>query len=132
MTHTPLSILYVDDDEDIRTIVQMSLTLDPAISLELASSGEAALVLVDDRPTWRPDALILDVMMPGLSGLETLAEMRRRDRLLTVPAIFMTARGRAMEQSQYLTLGAAGTILKPFDPVNLAMQIRTMLSVPDA
>lgn len=130
MTQTSLSILYVDDDEDIRTIVTMSLALDAAISLTVAASGEEALALLAERTGWRPDVLILDVMMPGLSGPETLAELRQRDDLSSVPALFMTARGRPMEQSEYRRLGAAGTILKPFDPVHLASQIRTMLAAP--
>jgi CheY-like chemotaxis protein len=126
MIEPSLSILYVDDDPDIRTIVDMSLRLDPAIDLRMAASGEEALAMVDSG-TWRPDVILLDVMMPGMTGPETLVELRRRERLADVPALFMTARGRPMEISEYAELGAAGTILKPFDPLHLAGQIRTLV-----
>lgn len=126
MSDASLSILYVDDDPDIRTIVDMSLRLDPDIDLRMTASGEEALALVDGSD-WQPDLILLDVMMPGLTGPETLVELRRRERLATVPAVFMTARGRPMEVSEYAELGAAGTILKPFDPLILATQIRTLI-----
>jgi CheY-like chemotaxis protein len=128
MSDSSLAILYVDDDADIRTIVDMSLRLDPQIDLRMAASGEEALALAEDV-AWHPDVILLDVMMPGMTGPETLVELRRRQHLAAVPAVFMTARGRPMEVSEYAELGAAGTILKPFDPLHLATQIRTLVAI---
>ncbi len=123
-----LSILYVDDDDDIRTIVAMSLQLDPAIDLHMAASKQEALALLDRRAGWTPDVVLLDVMMPGLSGPATWVRMRERPGFARVPVLFMTARGRPVEVSEYRELGAAGTILKPFDPIHLAAQIRHLVS----
>ena len=130
MSNAALSILYVDDDADIRSIVDMSLQLDGAIELHTAASGEEALSLLDEREGWVPDVVLLDVMMPGLSGPATWMRMRERPSFADVPVVFMTARGRPVEILEYRDLGAAGTILKPFDPVNLATHIRTALDMP--
>ncbi|RYD86626.1 MAG: response regulator, partial [Sphingomonadales bacterium] len=67
-----LSILYVDDEPDIRLIVEMSLSIRPELTVRTAGSGEQALELLIDQG-WRPDVLMVDVMMPGLTGPDVLA-----------------------------------------------------------
>lgn len=121
-----LNLLYVDDDADIRTIVELALGLDPAITARTAASGSAAVtsLLLSD---WSPDVIVLDVMMPDMSGPETLAALRRNPRLARTPVLFMTARGRDTDIKAYMALGAAGVILKPFDPLRLAAQLRNCL-----
>ncbi|MDO6415809.1 response regulator [Sphingomonas sp. BIUV-7] len=120
-----LSILYVDDDDDIRHIVALSLGLDPNLSVRVAASGREALEIVDTG--WLPDVAILDVMMPGMDGLEVLEHLRERDAAETLPVLFMTARGRAADVADYRSRGAAGVIIKPFDPIGLAQEVRDLL-----
>lgn len=118
-----LDLLYVDDDPDIRTIVELALHLDPAITVRTAASGRAAVAAVVDQG-WIPDVIVLDVMMPDMSGPETLTELRRLPALRDTPVLFITARGRDADIKGYMALGAAGVIVKPFDPLSLAAQIR--------
>jgi DNA-binding response OmpR family regulator len=120
-----MRLLYVDDDEDIRAIVEMSLELDGAFWATMADSGKTALALIDGG--LRPDVIVLDVMMPGISGVEVLAELRAREATAQVPVIFMTAKGRQADLALYRDLGARGVILKPFDPVTLGEEIRIRL-----
>lgn len=120
-----LTILYADDDDDIRTIVQMSLSLDPDIDLHVGKDGAAALGLIGEG--LRPHAILLDVMMPGMTGPEILAALRMIPDVAATPVIFMTARTRQADLASYLALGATGVILKPFDPMTLACEVRGLL-----
>jgi CheY-like chemotaxis protein len=122
MTTTNLRVLYVDDDDDIRAIVEMALALDESIDLRLAGSGEEAIELVRSAG-WRPDVVILDVMMPGLSGPATL---QRIEAITTVSAIFMTAHVRSCDLSGFRRHAVVGVITKPFDPLQLAYEIRML------
>ncbi|MDP1025786.1 response regulator [Sphingomonas sp. KR1UV-12] len=122
---TPLAILYVDDDEDIRHIVRLSLALDGGIALQTAGTAAEALVLLDRGPP--PQVALLDVMMPGTDGLALLTLLRARPDTATLPVIFMTAKGRPADAALYRARGALGMILKPFDPLDLANQIRTLM-----
>lgn len=124
-----LALLYVDDDADIRMIVEMALGLDPAISVRMARSGAEALRLAA-ASDWRPDVLALDILMPGMDGVETLRALRALPGLETVPALFMTAKGRDADVARYLAEGAIGVILKPFDPLSLAADIRALIGRP--
>lgn len=122
----PLTVLHVDDEPDIRAVATVSLDLDPDIALITAESGEAALDLLQGG--LRPDVILLDVMMPRLTGLEVLARLRTLPGLESTPVIVMTARVEAAERARYLDLGAVGVITKPFDPMSLAGQVRALLS----
>lgn len=122
---TRLVLLYVDDDDDIRTVVTMALSLDPDITLRVAASGEEALTAI--AAGLRPDAVVLDVMMPGMDGPALLERLRRLPPTATTPVIFMTARGRQADVDFYRARGAAGVIVKPFDPITLAERVRLLL-----
>lgn len=121
-----LAILHVDDEPDIREVAAFSLELDPGITLTTAESGETALELLQGG--MRPDVILLDVMMPRLDGPGTLLQLRTLPGLEATPVIFMTARVQASEQDRYLALGAIGVIVKPFDPMTLAAQVRALLA----
>ncbi len=114
------TLLYIDDEPDIRQIVQMALGLAPGLSVHLADSGEQALSLAR---TLHPDLVLLDVMMPGLDGPGTLARMRAEPSLAGLPVIFMTAKAMPQGVARFRELGAAGVIGKPFDPMKLAAQV---------
>jgi two-component system, OmpR family, response regulator len=121
-----LRILCVDDDPDIRTIALMALALDPAIEARgVASAAEGLALLVIDA--WRPDAILLDVMIGAMSGPEMLGRMRQNAALANIPVIFLTARAGTAAMEEYRLLGVTGVIVKPFDPIHLASKVRALL-----
>jgi len=113
-------VLHVDDEPDIREVVEISLGLDPAFALRSCASGKDALAAIAD---WSPDLILLDVMMPDMDGPMTLLRLRERPQTAGIPVVFLTARARASEVNRFLSLGAAGVIAKPFDPMTLAAQV---------
>ena len=122
----PLQILYVDDEPDIREVACLSLGLDPEVEVRSAESGRDALALLE-TPGWRPDVVLLDVMMPDLDGPGTLQALRRLPEHAGTPVIFITARAQPHERSRFIELGAVGVITKPFDPMTLAREVRALL-----
>lgn len=127
MTQTDrLSIFYVDDDDDIRHIVKLSLALDPLVELRAFARGEAALWAAQ-REQWQPDIVLLDVMMPGMDGPSLMRELRTLQHFETLPFVFLTARARLADIETYKALGAADVILKPFDPIALAKQLHDVV-----
>lgn len=120
MTHRLGSILYVDDEPDIREVVELSLGLADDLDVRTCDSGERALELMSRE---RPDLVLLDVMMPGLDGPATLARLKADPLLRSIPVIFMTAKALPQEIERFLSLGAVAVIPKPFDPLQLADQI---------
>lgn len=121
-----LRVLYVDDDDDIRLIASMALRLDPAITVHSVPSGQSALDLLDQEP-WRPDVILLDVMMPDMDGFTLHRTLRERTDLAKAKTIFMTARASRAGLKEYTASGADGVILKPFDPLRLAQDVRTIV-----
>jgi CheY-like chemotaxis protein len=113
-------ILYVDDEPDIREIVQMALGLMPALSVTVADSGMRALQSMLSN---KPDLVLLDVMMPNMDGPTTLQQMRATPQLQAIPVIFMTAKAMPQEVARFRALGAAAVIAKPFDPMLLAEHV---------
>jgi len=121
-----MEILHVDDEPDIREVAAMSLAIDPAINVRSVRSGEEALEIL--ATGWRPDVILLDVMMPDLDGPGTLQRLRKMPGHETTPVIFMTARAQASERMRFIDLGAIAVIIKPFDPMTLASQVRDHLA----
>ena len=122
-----LQDLYVDDEPDIREIAALALGLDPEISVRLAEGGVQALAAVDGED-WRPDAILLDVMMPVMDGPAVLRALREQPRSAAIPIVFITARTQSQDRQRLLQLGAVGVISKPFDPMTLARELRAVLS----
>lgn len=114
-------ILYVEDEPDIQAVAQIALESVGGFELSVCSSGEEALKAVS---AFSPQLLLLDVMMPGMDGPTTLAEIRKMPEFNKTPAIFMTAKVQPQEVEQLLSLGAIEVIAKPFDPMSLADSIR--------
>jgi two-component system OmpR family response regulator len=119
---TEIRILHVDDEPDIREVVEISLGLDRAFTTRNCSSGKEALLVAAE---WMPDFILLDVMMPVMDGPATLAQLRGNVRTANIPVIFMTARAQAREGDHFLALGAVGVIAKPFDPMTLSASVRS-------
>lgn len=121
---TALRVLYVDDDDDIRDVVKIALSLDPDISALFLPSGRSALEAAVD---FRPHIILLDVMMPAMDGPTTFAHLRQREDGASTPVVFVTARTQEREVERLLALGAVGVIAKPFDPMTLAAQVRAFM-----
>jgi CheY-like chemotaxis protein len=122
MRSPPLRVLHVDDEPDIREVVEASLGLDPDIVTRGCGSGDEALAVAVD---WLPDIILLDVMMPVMDGPTTLARLRDNAQIGSIPVVFMTARAQSSELDRLRSLGAVGVISKPFDPMTLAATVRS-------
>ncbi len=117
-------ILHVDDEPDIRVVVELSLALDPQFAVRSCACGAAALVEAAD---WSPHLVLCDVMMPVMDGPEVLARLRGSPRTAAIPVVFLTARAQHAEVEHLRSLGATGVIAKPFDPLSLADTVREYL-----
>jgi two-component system, OmpR family, response regulator len=113
-----LRVIYVDDEPDIRTIVEMALSLDPDLEVRIAESGRQALEIF--AAGFAPDIALLDMMMPEMSGRDLLARMRAMPRFAALPILYVTASARQDDIDRYVSEGADGVITKPFDPLTLA------------
>lgn len=114
-------IMLVDDEPSLRTIAALSLRNIGKWQVVLAASGAEALVLFEKE---RPDAILLDVMMPDLDGPATLQKLRQLPAAQSVPILFMTALDEKEEHDKLLALGACGVIVKPFAPLALPALVR--------
>lgn len=120
----PFRILHVDDDSDIRVVVEISLGLDPAFTLMNCSNGIDALALAND---WAPDLILCDVMMAGMDGPGLLMRLRENPRTARIPVLFMTADVQTRQLKKLKLLGAVGVVTKPFDVVTLPDIVRSHL-----
>jgi CheY-like chemotaxis protein len=114
-------ILHVDDEPDIREVVEIALGLDTAFAVRSCASGGDAIAAVAD---WLPDLILLDVMMPDMDGPATLAGMRARPQTAEVPIVFLTVCAQTRDMERFMSLGAAGVIAKPFNPMMLGALVR--------
>ena len=121
---TKLRILHVDDEPDIREVVEISIGLDPGFATRGCGSGEQAIVAAID---WQPDIILCDVMMPVMDGPATLMRLRENPLTANIPVVFMTARAQTRELDRFRSLGALGVIPKPFDPMTLAASVRSYM-----
>ncbi|WP_066375306.1 response regulator transcription factor [Herbidospora mongoliensis] len=112
-------ILAVDDDPAILRVLRRGLTLE-GFSVEAADGGHAALEIAD-----RVDAIVLDVSMPGVTGIEVCAELRRRGS--EVPILMLSALDEVADRVAGLTAGADDYMVKPFDLTELALRLRALL-----
>jgi two-component system, OmpR family, response regulator len=122
-------ILYVEDEDDIRTVAKMALEAVGGFSVFACSSGSEA---VTTAPSAAPDLLLLDVMMPGMDGPATLRALRGIPATSATPVVFMTAKVQAAEIAQYRALGALDVIAKPFDPMQVSAQIQKIWAAQPA
>jgi len=123
MTQTK-KILFVEDQEDIQAVARIALETVGGFTVEICSNGSLALTRALE---FKPDLLLLDVMMPGMDGPETLKKLRELKQTADTPVIFMTAKVQQNEVESLMKLGARGVISKPFDPMKLADSIREIL-----
>ncbi|MCK5873202.1 MAG: response regulator [Alcanivoracaceae bacterium] len=111
-----INLLYVDDDEDISSIVELAFDGDERFHLTICLSGQEALVVARKAP---PDMVLLDVMMPDMDGRTTYRELRAIPSLTDIPVIFLTAKVQPAELQELFQLGATDVIAKPFEALSL-------------
>ena len=114
-------ILLVDDEADIRAVARLALEAVGGFEVHECASGLAAPAAVAAH---KPQLVLMDVMMPGQDGMETLKVLRTTPGLPPVPVVFMTAKVQPQEVATFRTLGALDVIAKPFDPMTLAATVR--------
>jgi len=109
-------ILHIEDDPSIQSVTKLAL------------EAVGGFEVLSCSPGFAPDFVLLDVMMPGMDGPETLARLRECIDLEKIPVAFMTAKVQSSEIDHLRKLGARDVIIKPFDPMRLAEQIRSIWS----
>ena len=114
-------IMLVEDDEHIAFVTVMSLEEIGDFEVMHFDGGQAAL---DGFDSFAPQIVLMDVMMPGMDGPETLSRLRQNPKAKGIPVVFMTAKAQTHEVKAYLEMGAAGVIIKPFDPMTLSDHVR--------
>ncbi len=115
-------VLVVEDDGEMRTLVARLLR-EAGFGVSTARDGREMWSVIENAPA-PPDAILLDVMLPGTSGLDLLRRLRERSR---VPVLMLTARGEEMDRVLGLELGADDYVAKPFAPRELVARIRALL-----
>ena len=119
-------ILHVEDDPSIQAVARVALEAVGGFQVLSCSSGQDAL---DQVQGFAPDFILLDVMMPGMDGPQTLTRLSQLVDIGQVPVAFMTAKVQPAEIAHYRDLGARDVIIKPFDPMQLAAQVRKIWSM---
>ncbi len=120
----PKHILLVDDEDDIREVAALSLEAVGGWRVSSASDGASG---VDMARAEAPNAILLDVMMPGLDGPATVARLREDPLTRDIPVILLTAKAQTSDRRRFAELDVAGTLTKPFDPMTLTDQIAAIL-----
>ena len=122
----PVTVLIVEDDADIAALIAHFLEK-TGFGSEIVSDGGRALARAKESP---PDLVILDLMLPGLNGLEVCRALRADEKTALVPIIMLTARGEESERIVGLDVGADDYIVKPFSPNELMARVRALLRRP--
>lgn len=118
-------ILLVDDEDDIREVAAISLQAVGGWEVCSASGGTAGIAKALAE---QPDAILLDVMMPGIDGLTTFKCLQADSRTRDIPVILLTAKTQAADRDCFEKLGVAGVLSKPFDPMSLPDQVGALLA----
>lgn len=113
-------ILHADDDSDILAITEMALSNFGGMELLQVSSGSEA---IDACKRFDPDLLLLDYMMPGMTGEDAWHEIRQMPGNGAIPTVFLTANALTETEDRLVTDGAAAVLRKPFDPLTLAADL---------
>jgi CheY-like chemotaxis protein len=117
-------VLLIDDDDEVREVAQVTLEVVGGWTVVTASNGAQGL---ETARTERPDAILLDVMMPGMDGPTVFQKLREDPATAAIPVIMLTAKVQATDRRQLDGLGAAGVLAKPFDPMTLPDQVSAIL-----
>lgn len=121
-------ILIIDDEDDIREVAALSLEATAGWKILTANSGAAGIEVAAAE---QPDAILMDVMMPGVDGPTTFGHMQQNPAVSHIPVLLLTAKVQGVDQRRFAGLGLAGILFKPFDPLTLAQQISDALGWKD-
>ena len=117
-------ILIIDDEDDIREVASLSLETVGGWEVIQASSGAQGVARAAEQ---KPDAILLDVMMPGMDGPTTFRELRKNPATSRIPVLLLTAKVQGSDQRRFADLGVEAVLFKPFDPMTLPAQIASAL-----
>lgn len=117
-------ILIIDDEEDIREVAALALEATAGWQIVTAGSGAEGIAMATRE---QPDAVLMDVMMPGMDGPTTFRTMQQNPLIAHIPVILLTAKVQGVDQRRFASLGVAAVLFKPFDPMTLAHQIAEAL-----
>jgi len=120
-----MKVLVAEDDPDIQVILKMVLTRLGKCEVTITYQGDQVVPMAKSH---RPGLILLDVMLPEMSGFEICKILKSNPETKTIPVIFLTARAMPVDIKEALTLGAVGYLAKPFDPMTLVTQINEILS----
>jgi CheY-like chemotaxis protein len=118
------SILIIDDEDDIREVAALSLEAVAGWTVYTASSGKEGILAAAEL---KPDAILMDVMMPGMDGPTTFKVIQQTPAIAQIPVVLLTAKVQGVDQRRFADLGVAGVLFKPFDPLLLSTQIAQAL-----
>lgn len=113
-------VLVIDDEEVVQEVIQGCLEDVAGWTTLLASSGREGVMMAT---TEQPDAILLDVSMPDMDGVETFQKLLENSSTQDIPVILLTAKIQPADQARFAQLGVVGVIAKPFDPMTLADQV---------
>ncbi len=116
-------VLIVDDDPDIRELLSQSLSND-MFDILLAKNGDEAILIVNEQ---RPDLIVLDIMMPGIDGLEVCRRLKENPETSSIPVLMLTAKSGVGDKIEGFVTGAEEYITKPFDPMTVEARVSTIL-----
>lgn len=117
-------ILIIDDEDDIREVAALSLETVAGWTVCTANSGTAG---IQKAITEKPDAILMDVMMPAMDGPTTFRQMQAIPDVSHIPVLLLTAKVQGVDQRRFAGLGVSGVLFKPFDPLTLADQMASAL-----
>lgn len=112
-------VLVVDDHADIRRLIRMTLDFED-FEVREAPDGPQALAVLQG---WTPDAILIDVMMPGMDGFTLCRTIREQPATRHIPVLFLSARGHARDTDEGLKAGASAYLIKPFSPLQLIHEL---------
>ncbi|MEM7713974.1 MAG: response regulator [Cyanobacteria bacterium P01_A01_bin.68] len=118
------SILIVDDEEDIRALIQLGLEMQTSWKVLNSNSGEEAIQIA---ATEQPDVILLDLMMPDMDGKITLQKLKSDSKTNKIPVILMTAKSKSSVAESFENLDVAAIFTKPLRPLNLAQEISEVI-----
>jgi CheY-like chemotaxis protein len=122
---TTKSILLIDDEPNIAEVIAVCLESFKGWKVQIANSGKVGLSIVE---ALKPDAILLDVMMPIMDGMTVYQNLQKNPVTQNIPVIFLTAKVQVSDREKFAQLGVVGTIAKPFEPLKISDQIAQLLN----
>jgi CheY-like chemotaxis protein len=120
-----MKILVIEDDRSIQMVMELVFTRMAKCQVIVASDGTEGLALIRKE---KPDVVLLDLMMPGMDGFEVCQRTKADEATRHIPIIFLTAQPQPASVARAMALGAAGYLVKPFDPVTIIDHVNEALA----